>query len=47
MLRIISEPVAATIAYGIKNNPQDERDIIVVDFGGGTLDICAVHLKKG
>jgi molecular chaperone DnaK (HSP70) len=40
--RTIDEPVAAAVGYGI--NVAEEQTLLVVDFGGGTLDLAAVRL---
>lgn len=37
-LRIINEPTAAALAYGFQNKIAKEMNILVFDFGGGTLD---------
>ncbi|MBQ3514602.1 MAG: molecular chaperone HscC [Lachnospiraceae bacterium] len=44
--RIISEPTAAAIAYGI-NNCQDSTKIMVFDLGGGTFDVSLLELEDG
>ena len=36
VLRIINEPIAAAIAYGLEKKGTDERNILIYDFGGGT-----------
>jgi molecular chaperone DnaK len=45
VLRIINEPTAASLAYGLDAN-KDER-IAVYDLGGGTFDISILHLGEG
>ena len=45
MLRLISEPTAAAIAYGIDNNR--EGNFIVYDFGGNTFDVSVLTIEKG
>ena len=40
--RLINEPTAAAIAYGIHNH-EDERRFIVVDLGGGTFDVSIME----
>jgi len=45
VLRIINEPTAAALAYGID---KDENEVIAVfDFGGGTFDISILQLSRG
>jgi Fe-S protein assembly chaperone HscA len=45
VLRIINEPTAASLAYGLQKNTQGT--IAVYDFGGGTFDISILKLKDG
>ena len=45
VLRLISEPTAAAIAYGIDNNR--EGNFIVYDLGGGTFDVSVLTIEKG
>ncbi len=40
--RLINEPTAAALAYGIQES-EDERNFIVVDLGGGTLDVSILE----
>ena len=47
VLRIINEPTAAAIAYGIDKISTDKRIIIVIDIGGGTTDISLLSLEEG
>ncbi|MDE6833312.1 MAG: Hsp70 family protein, partial [Ruminococcus sp.] len=47
--RLIEEPVAASFCYGVFNSPlksNQSENIVVVDFGGGTLDITAFRFSK-
>lgn len=44
--RIINEPTAAAIAYGI-NSMNEDMNILVYDFGGGTLDVTVIELYQG
>lgn len=46
VLRIINEPTAAAIAYGIDKR-QGEQNIIVFDLGGGTFDVSLLTLDNG
>lgn len=45
VLRLVSEPTAAAIAYGLDKNPQGT--FAVFDLGGGTFDISVLKLQKG
>lgn len=45
VLRIINEPTAASLAYGLGN--QDEKTIAVYDLGGGTFDISVLDVGDG
>jgi molecular chaperone DnaK len=44
--RIINEPTAATLAYGL-DKKQDSRIVAVYDLGGGTFDISLLELREG
>lgn len=44
--RILSEPTAAAIAYGMHQG-QVERTFVVLDLGGGTFDVCVMELFEG
>src|SRR3989338_5761682 len=46
VLRIINEPTAAALAYGLDKKKKDER-IAVFDLGGGTFDISVLELREG
>lgn len=46
VLRIINEPTAAAMAYGLDKN-DGERQIIVYDLGGGTFDVSLLSIDKG
>src|SRR5258706_4327434 len=46
VLRIINEPTAAALAYGLDKNHKDEK-IAVYDLGGGTFDISILDLGDG
>ena len=47
VLRLFSEPLAAALAYGLDNSTEEEKNILVFDLGGGTLDLSVVSIKKG
>ena len=44
--RMINEPTAASLAYGYKTIENNNKYIIVIDFGGGTLDITLLKFMK-
>ena len=44
-IRIINEPTAAAIAYGLDNFSDEERKVLIFDFGGGTFDISILKIK--
>jgi molecular chaperone DnaK len=46
VLRIINEPTAAALAYGL-NKLDDTQTILVYDLGGGTFDVTIMHLSPG
>jgi len=46
VVRIINEPTAASLAYGIDKEGQEEK-ILVFDFGGGTLDVTIMDFGEG
>jgi molecular chaperone DnaK len=46
VLRIINEPTAACLAYGLEKS-QKEQKIMVFDFGGGTLDVTIMEMAQG
>ena len=51
VLRIINEPTAAALAYGLEQNVDDqennEKKILVFDLGGGTFDVTILKIIKG
>lgn len=46
VLRIINEPTAAAITYGVADDSK-EKTVLVYDLGGGTFDITMIHIKPG
>jgi len=46
VVRIINEPTAAALAYGIDKSEKDQK-ILVYDFGGGTLDVTVMEFGDG
>ena len=46
VLRIINEPTAAAIAYGLDNNTE-EQNILIFDLGGGTFDVSLLNIDDG
>ena len=46
VLRIINEPTAAAIAYGLDNNPK-EKNVLIFDLGGGTFDVSLLNIDDG
>ncbi|MBY0480840.1 MAG: Fe-S protein assembly chaperone HscA [Chitinophagaceae bacterium] len=47
VLRIVNEPTAASLAYGLGMNQEEEKTIAVFDLGGGTFDISVLHISNG
>jgi molecular chaperone HscA len=47
VLRIINEPTAASLAYGIGLNKEDSKTVAVYDLGGGTFDISILEIQDG
>lgn len=46
-LRIINEPTAAALAYGLDKNNSNELNVLIFDFGGGTHDVTLLTLEDG
>ena len=46
VLRIINEPTAAALAYGVDKNEKKDRKIAVYDLGGGTFDISIIDIAN-
>ena len=47
MKRIINEPTAAAIAYGLDKKGTGERNILIFDLGGGTFDVSLLTIEDG
>ena len=47
VLRIINEPTAAAIAYGLDKKFKNERNVLIFDLGGGTFDVSLLSLEDG
>jgi len=46
VLRIINEPTAAAIAYGLDKKAQSERNVLIFDCGGGTFDVSILTIDE-
>ena len=47
VLRIINEPTAAALAYGMDKNLSGERNVLIFDLGGGTFDVSILEITEG
>ncbi|CAG9559355.1 unnamed protein product [Danaus chrysippus] len=47
VLRIINEPTAAALAYGLDKNLKGERNVLIFDLGGGTFDVSILNIDEG
>lgn len=47
VLRIVNEPTAASLAYGIGLKQEEEQTIAVYDLGGGTFDVSILKIQNG
>ncbi|CAK5080457.1 unnamed protein product [Meloidogyne enterolobii] len=47
VLRIINEPTAAAIAYGLDKKGQGERNVLIFDLGGGAFDVSTLTIEDG
>jgi len=47
VIRIINEPTAAAIAYGMDNEEGEEKNVLVYDLGGGTFDVSVLTIDSG
>ncbi len=47
VVRLVNEPTAASLAYGVDKAEDEELEILVFDFGGGTLDVTIMEFGGG
>ena len=47
VLRIINEPTAAALAYGLDRNLKGEKNVLIFDLGGGTFDVTVLTIDEG
>ncbi|KAJ3104047.1 70-kilodalton heat shock protein [Phlyctochytrium planicorne] len=47
VLRIINEPTAAAIAYGLDKKTSGEKNVLIFDLGGGTFDVSLLTIEDG
>jgi L1 cell adhesion molecule like protein len=47
VLRVVNEPTAAALAYGLDKNKEGERNVLIFDLGGGTFDVSLLTLDDG
>jgi len=47
VLRIINEPTAAAIAYGLDKQVEAEKNVLIFDLGGGTFDVSLLTIEGG
>lgn len=47
VLRIINEPTAAALAYGLDKDFKGERNVLIFDLGGGTFDVSLLSIDDG
>ncbi|XP_048859066.1 heat shock 70 kDa protein-like isoform X5 [Brienomyrus brachyistius] len=47
VLRIINEPTAAAIAYGLDKGKRGEHNVLIFDLGGGTFDVSILTIEDG
>ncbi len=46
VMRIINEPTAAAVAYGLDNKSSEDRTVLVFDLGGGTFDVSILSISE-
>ena len=46
-LRIINEPTAAAIAYGLDKHKDEDKNVLIFDLGGGTFDVSLLNIEGG
>ncbi|KAL1418818.1 hypothetical protein MTO96_005521 [Rhipicephalus appendiculatus] len=47
VLRIVNEPTAAAIAYGLDREDKNPRNVVIFDLGGGTFDVSVLCIEEG
>lgn len=47
VLRVINEPTAAAIAYGLNEKTEEEQNVLIFDLGGGTFDVSLLSIDDG
>ncbi|KAK0543296.1 Hsp70 chaperone [Tilletia horrida] len=47
VMRIINEPTAAAIAYGLDKKGEGEKNVLIFDLGGGTFDVSLLTIEEG
>jgi heat shock protein 1/8 len=47
VLRILNEPTAAALAYGLDKKNNDEMNVLIFDLGGGTFDVSILSIDEG
>jgi heat shock protein 1/8 len=47
VMRIINEPTAAAIAYGLDKKDEEEKNVLIFDLGGGTFDVSLLSIEDG